>query len=133
MERSRRPWALALVMVLPLPFFVVPTIVASDGSLLSFTTAISKNWFAVLVPAGYTFSAALVMLRVRWAIAVGIYFVSYVGFWMVSLISGDWSAKGPAGPSLLLLAALAEVVLPLLAILTMLSRIVDNLNFPNRR
>jgi hypothetical protein len=115
-------------MVLPLPFFALPSIVASDGSLFSFTTAISKNWFAVLVPAGYALSAALVVSKVRWAMAGGIYFVSYVGFWMVSLTSGDPSAKGPAGPSLLVLVALVEVVFPLLAMLTVLLSFAANRN-----
>ena len=124
-----RRFALALFMVIPIPFFAVPSIVASDHSLLPFTAAMTRAWWPVLVPVGYIASASVVALMPatrKWrALGLAMYVISYLGYWFASLATGDRNANGPSGPSLLLLAVMCEVIPPLLAMLVMIGTLVD--------
>lgn len=124
-----RRFALALFMVIPIPFFAVPSIVASDHSLLPFTAAIASAWWPVLVPVGYIASASVVALmpgRRKWrALGLAMYVISYLGYWFASLATGDRNATGPSGPSLLLLAVMCEVIPPLLAMLVIIGTLLD--------
>lgn len=128
---------LAVVMVIPVPLFALPSIVGSGHSLLPFTAAVTSRTWPVVIPAGYVAAACLVAfmpVTARWRLLAGAtYLLSYLGFWVASLTTGDATANGPSGPSLLLLVVMLETIIPLLAMLAMAGTLVSFLDQSDKR